>query len=81
MRQRIALMAEVLQRHRRALEARRGDEEDRWAPATLLPPEAFSDAEATPRDFQRLCEPGARTGRHATAVHRRIAVPARSLAD
>jgi len=51
---------------------RRRDEEDRWAPATLLPPEAFSDAEATPRDFQRLCEPGAGTGRHAAAVHRRI---------
>ena len=51
---------------------RRRDEEDRWAPATLLPPEAFSEAEATPRDFRRLCEPGAGTGRHAAAVHRRI---------
>jgi len=58
-------------RVRREAERRR-DEEDRWAPATLLPPEAFSDAEATPRDFQRLCEPGAGTGRHAAAVHRRI---------
>lgn len=51
---------------------RRRKEEDRWAPATLLPPEAFSDAEATPRDFPRLCKPGAGTGRHAAAVHRRI---------
>ena len=51
---------------------RRRNEEDPWAPATLLPPEAFSDAEATPRDFQRLCEPGAATGRHAAAVRRRI---------
>ena len=51
---------------------RRRDEEDRRAPVKLLPPEAFSNAEATPRDFQRLCQPGARTGRHAGAVHRRI---------
>ena len=28
--------------------------------------------EATRRDFQRLCKPGAGTGRHAAAVHRRI---------
>ena len=58
-------------RVRQEAERRRG-EEDRWAPATLLPPEAFSDAEATRRDFQRLCEPGAGTGRQAAAVHRRI---------
>ena len=58
-------------RVRREAERRR-DEEDRWAPATLLPPEAFSDAEATRRDFQRLCAPGAGTGRHAATVHRRI---------
>ena len=51
---------------------RRRDEEDRWAPATLLPPDAFSDAAATRRDFQRLGDPGAATGRHAAAVQRRI---------
>lgn len=51
---------------------RRREEEDRWAPATLLPPEAFSDAEASRRDFERLCDPGAGTGGHAAAVHRRI---------
>ena len=51
---------------------RRREEEDPWAPATLLPPEAFSDEEATRRDFERLCDPGAGTGRRAAAVHRRI---------
>ena len=58
-------------RVRREAERRRR-EEDPWAPATLLPPEAFSDAEATERDFLRLCEPSAGTGRQAAAVHRRI---------
>ena len=43
-----------------------------WAPATLLPPEAFSDEEASPRHFKRLGQPDAGTGRHAAAVRRRI---------
>ena len=38
----------------------------------LLPPEAFSDMEATERDFRRLCEQGTGTGRRAAAVHRCI---------
>ena len=53
-------------RFRREAERRR-DEEDRWAPATLLRPEAFSDAEATRRDFERLCDPGAGTLPRCTA--------------
>ena len=51
---------------------RRRDEADERTPAVLLPPEAFSDTEATDRDFRRLCEPGAGTGRRAAAVHRRL---------
>ena len=31
---------------------RRRDEEDRWTPATLLPPEAFNNTDATRRDFE-----------------------------
>ena len=51
---------------------RRRAEADERTPAVLLPPEAFSDLEATDRDFRRLCEPGTGTGRRAAAVHRRI---------
>ena len=51
---------------------RRRAEADERAPAVLLPPEAFSDVVATDRDFRRLCEPGAGTGRRAAAVHRRL---------
>lgn len=51
---------------------RRLREPDRWAPATLLPPSAFSDEPATDWDFERLGDPTARTGRHADAVHFRL---------
>lgn len=51
---------------------RRLREPDRWAQATLLPPSAFSDDPATARDFERLRDPDARTGRHADAVHFRL---------
>lgn len=56
--------------------ASRRTEEDRWVPATLVPPEAFSDAVANWRDFQRLWDPGAGTGRHGAAVHRWVMTPA-----
>lgn len=52
--------------------ARRRAENDKWAPATLLPAEAFSDEPAGEAVFRRLCEPDAPRGRHAWAVHRRI---------
>ena len=51
---------------------RRLREPDQWAPAMLLPPSAFSDDPATDRDFERLEDPNARTGRHADAVHFRL---------
>lgn len=51
---------------------RRETEEHDWAPATLLPPEAFSDDEAPRHYFDRVCSPEARTGRHAEAVRQRI---------
>ena len=51
---------------------RREIEEQEWAPATLLPPEAFSDDEAPRHYFHRVCSADDRTGRHAEAVHRRI---------
>ena len=52
--------------------ARRRVENDKWAPATLLPAEAFSDEPAGEAVFRRLCTPEATRGRHARAVHRRI---------
>ena len=52
--------------------ARRRDETDQWAPATLLPAEAFSDEPAGEAVFRRLCGPETPRGRHAWAVHRRI---------
>ena len=52
--------------------ARRRVENDKWAPATLLPAEAFSDELASEAVFLRLCAPEARRGRQAWAVHRRI---------
>ena len=52
--------------------ARRRAENDKWAPATLLPAEAFSDEPAGEAVFRRLCAPDAPRGRHAWAVHRRI---------
>ena len=51
---------------------RRLREPDQWAAAALLPPSAFSDDPATDRDFERLDDPNARTGRHADAVHFRL---------
>lgn len=51
---------------------RRLREPDQWAPATLLPPSAFSDEPATDWDFERLEDPNARIGRHADAVHFRL---------
>ena len=51
---------------------RRLREPDQWAPATLLPASAFSDEPATDRDFERLEDPNARTGRYADAVHFRL---------
>ena len=53
--------------------ARRRDENDRWAPATLLPAEAFSDEPADEAVFRRLCAPETPRDRQAWAVHRRIA--------
>ena len=47
---------------KREADRRRAEANDR-TPAVLLPPEAFSDMEATDRDFRRLCEPGAGTRR------------------
>ena len=52
--------------------ARRRVENDKWAPATLLPAEAFSDEPAGESVFRRLCAPETPRGRHARAVHRRI---------
>ncbi len=52
--------------------ARRRLENDRWAPATLLPTEAFSDQPAGETVFRRLCAPDTARGRGAWAVHRRI---------
>ena len=52
--------------------ARRRVENDKWAPATLLPAEAFSDEPAGEAVFRRLCAPEAPRGRHAWAVRRRI---------
>ncbi len=51
---------------------RRELEEQEWAPAALLPPEAFSDDEAPRRYLDRVCSAEARTGRHAEAVQQRI---------
>ena len=52
--------------------ARRRDENDKWAPAALLPAEAFGDEPAGETVFRRLCAPETPRGRHAWAVHRRI---------
>ena len=52
--------------------ARRRVENDKWAPATLLPAEAFSDEPASEAVSQRLCAPETPRGRHAGAVHHRI---------
>ena len=52
--------------------ARRRLENDKWAPETLLPAEAFSDQPASETAFRRLCAPEAPRGRDAWAVHRRI---------
>ena len=52
--------------------ARRRLENDKWAPETLLPAEAFSDQPASEAAFRRLCAPKAPRGRDAWAVHRRI---------
>ena len=47
-------------------------EYDKWAPATLLPAEAFSDEPAGEAVFRRLFAPETPSGRRAWAVHRRI---------
>ena len=47
---------------------RRRREADERTSAALLPPEAFSDMEATDRDFRRLCEPGTGGGRRRCAA-------------
>lgn len=52
--------------------ARRRLENDKWAPATLLPAEAFSDQPASETAARRLCAPETPRGRNAWAVHRRI---------
>ena len=52
--------------------ARRRLESDQWAPATLMPAEAFSDEPASETAFRRLCAPDTPRGRNAWAVHRRI---------
>ena len=57
----------------RAERERRRAERNPWRPASLLPPDAFSDRPASEDSFRRLCAPGTPRGRHAPAVRLRLA--------
>lgn len=57
----------------RAERERRRAERNPWRPATLLPPDAFSDRPAAEDVFRRLYAPGTPRGRHALAVRLRLA--------
>ena len=57
----------------RAERERRRAERNPMRPATLLPPDAFSDRPASEDDFHRLYAPGTPRDRHALAVRLRLA--------